>query len=498
MAPFSRFCIPVNVPHRDALDNMDGKGVDHSDCFRTPDKRDLDMRKESDGHMPDDATLTLGTEKIPTLLVRYSVPAITSMVLFSLYNIIDSIFIGHGVGPLGIAGVAVSFPIMNLTIAFGVLIGIGGSSVASILLGRRDVEGAFQVLGNAAVLGLLNGLVLGCGMFVFLDKILTIFGASPDVLPYARDFMQIILLALPVTYTLFGLNHLMRASGHPKKAMLSITVTVGVNIILAPIFIFHFGWGMRGAALATVAAQCCGAAWVLAHFCNRTHVLHFKAGIYRLRLSIIRSICSIGAAPFLVSILASAVVAVITMELRDYGGDLAIAAYGIVNRVLFLFVMVVLGLTQGMQPIIGYNYGALQLDRVKMTLKYGMITATLIMATGMLAGGVFPDAIGSMFTTDEQLLAISTTGLRIGVLAFPLVGIQVVISNFFQSMGMAKLSIFLTIARQLLYLLPCLFILPHFLGLNGIWFSLPISDALAFLTAGGVLIKYRKAYNVAQ
>ena len=445
--------------------------------------------------MSNDATFVLGTEKVSKLLLRYSLPAITSMVIFSLYNIIDSIFIGHGVGPLGIAGIAVSFPIMNLTIAFSVLVGVGGASIASILLGRKDLENASLVLGNVAVLGLILGAVLGGGMFLFLDQILSGFGASPLVLPYARDFMEIILLALPISYTLFGLNHLMRASGYPQKAMLSIVVTVGVNIVLAPIFIFHLEWGMRGAALATVVAQFSGVIWVLAHFFNRRHVLHFKPGICCLRIGIIRDICSIGAAPFLVNICASGVVAVINMELRIHGGDLAIAAFGIVNRVLFLFVMVILGLTQGMQPIVGYNYGALKFDRVKMTLKYGLIASTLIMLVGMLAGGVFSEAIGAMFTTDEELLDLAATGLRIGVLAFPLVGLQIVISNFFQSMGMAKLSIFLTLTRQLLYLLPCLFILPNFLGLNGIWFSLPISDALAFLTAWVVLLKYGKAYN---
>lgn len=445
--------------------------------------------------MSDDATLVLGTEKVSKLLIRYSVPAITSMVIFSLYNIIDSIFIGHGVGSLGIAGIAVCFPIMNLTIAFSVLVGVGGASVASILLGRKDVAGASQVLGNVAVLGLLSGLVLGGGMFLFLDEILSGFGASPNVLPYASEFMGIMLLALPISYTLFGLNHLMRSSGYPQKAMLSIVLTVGVNIILAPIFIFYFEWGMRGAALATVVAQLSGMIWVVAHFLRRSSVLHFQPGIYRLRFGIVQDICSIGAAPFLVNICASGIVAVINMELRIYGGDLAIAAYGIINRVLFLFVMVILGLTQGMQPIVGYNYGALKFDRVKLALKYGLITSGLIMLVGMLAGGLFADALSAMFTPDEKLLDLSATGLRIGVLAFPLVGLQIIISNFFQSMGRAKLSIFLTLTRQLLFLLPCLFILPRFWGLNGIWASLPISDFLAFLTAWGVLVKYRKYYN---
>lgn len=443
--------------------------------------------------MSDDATLPLSTEKISKLLLRYSLPAITSMVIFSLYNIIDSIFIGHGVGPLGIAGIAVSFPVMNLTIAFSVLVGVGGASKSSIFLGQQDLRGASCVLGNVFILGLLFGVLLGGGMAFFMDEILTGFGASPDVLPYARDFMQIILLGLPVSYTLFGLNHLIRASGYPQKAMLTIIVTVGVNIILAPIFIFILGWGMRGAALATVAAQFAGMLWVVAHFFNQGNVLHFQPGIYRLQTSIMRAIFSIGMAPFLVNILASGVVAVINMELRTYGGDLAIGAYGIINRVLFLFVMIVLGLAQGMQPIVGYNYGAKLYDRVQLTLKYGMLAAGLIMLVGMLIGLVLPHYITSLFTSDDELRSLAITGMRIGVLVFPLVGVQIIISNFFQSMGLAKLSIFLTLTRQLLYLLPCLLILPKFLALNGVWLSLPISDTLSLLTALLVLIKYNKS-----
>ena len=445
--------------------------------------------------MSDQSTIALGTESIRKLLVRYSLPAITSMVIFSLYNIIDSIFIGHGVGPLGIAGIAVCFPIMNLTIAFSVLVGIGGSSLVSIWLGRQDTHGASKVLGNVAVMGLITGSTLGGSMFFFLNSILASFGASADVLPYAREFMAVILLGLPISYTLFGLNHLMRASGYPQKAMLSIVLTVAVNIALAPIFIFHLEWGMRGAALATVAAQFCGMVWVLAHFCNRRKTLHFQSGIFRLKLDIIRGIFSIGAAPFLLNVCASLVVAVINMQLRVHGGDLAIAAYGIVNRVLFMFVMVVLGLSQGMQPIVGYNYGALNFERVKLTLKYGLCTAALIMLAGMVAGGVFSEAIGALFTTDKQLLDLAATGLHIGVLAFPLVGLQVVISNFFQSMGRAQLAIVLTLTRQLLFLLPCLFVLPLFYGLEGIWFSLPISDFLAFLASMVVMLKYGRVYN---
>ena len=433
------------------------------------------------------ATLLLRTEPIGKLLLRYSMPAIAAMVVFSLYNIIDSIFIGHGVGPLAISGLAITFPVMNLTFALVMLVGIGGASISSIRLGQQDTEGATLVLGNVLLLGLINGIGFGFLSQLVLDPVLVAFGASEHTLPYAHDFMQILLFGLPITCTMFGLNHIMRATGYPQKAMLSAVLTVGVNIVLAPIFIFVLHWGIRGAAIATVLSQFVGMLWVLSHFRSPRSNVHFRSGIFRLRRDIVMSIFSIGMSPFLLNVCACLVVVLINTGLKTYGGDMAIGAFGIVNRVLIVFVMVVMGLTQGMQPIVGYNYGAQQFGRVKQTLKYGVIAGGLFTTAGFLGGQFVPEIISRMFTDDQSLIGIAVEGMRLCTLVFPLVGIQIVIGNFFQSIGRAKLSIFLSLTRQLLFLIPCLLILPRVWGLNGIWLSLPMSDTLSFLTTMGVL-----------
>ncbi len=436
------------------------------------------------------ATLLLRTEPIGKLLLRYSLPAIAAMVVFSLYNIIDSIFIGHGVGPLAISGLAITFPVMNLTFALVLLVGIGGASICSIRLGQQDIDGATRVLGNVLLLGLINGLTSGLLSQLVLDPVLTAFGASEHTLPYARDFMQIILYGLPVTCTMFGLNHVMRATGYPQKAMLSAVLTVGMNVILAPIFIFWLEWGIRGAAVATVLSQCVGMVWVLSHFRNPNSTVHFRRGTFRLRRKIVSSISSIGMSPFLLNVCACLVTVLINIGLKQYGGDMAIGAFGILNRILILFVMLVMGLTQGMQPIVGYNYGAQQFERVKQTLKYGVITGGLITTAGFLAGQFTPEIVARMFTNDAGLISLSVEGMHLATLVFPLVGIQIVVGNFFQSIGKAKLSIFLSLTRQLLFLAPCLLILPRFFGLNGIWISLPVSDSLSFVASMGVLYMF--------
>ena len=436
------------------------------------------------------ATLLLRTEPIGKLLLRYSLPAIAAMVVFSLYNIIDSIFIGHGVGPLAISGLAITFPVMNLTFALVLLVGIGGASICSIRLGQQDIDGATRVLGNVLLLGLINGVTFGLLSQLVLDPVLTAFGASEHTLPYARDFMQIILYGLPVTCTMFGLNHVMRATGYPQKAMLSAVLTVGMNVILAPIFIFWREWGIRGAAVATVLSQCVGMVWVLSHFRNPNSTVHFRRGTFRLRRKIVSSIFSIGMSPFLLNVCACLVTVLINIGLKQYGGDMAIGAFGILNRILILFVMLVMGLTQGMQPIVGYNYGAQQFERVKQTLKYGVITGGLITTAGFLAGQFTPEIVARMFTNDAGLISLSVEGMHLATLVFPLVGIQIVVGNFFQSIGKAKLSIFLSLTRQLLFLAPCLLILPRFFGLNGIWISLPVSDSLSFVASMGVLYMF--------
>ncbi len=432
----------------------------------------------------------LSTERVGKLLLQYSIPAIIAMTITSLYNIIDSVFIGHGVGAMAIAGLAITFPLMNLVVAFCTLVAAGGSTISSIRLGQRDMEGATKIVEHTLMLCIINAVIFGGISFIFLDEILVFFGASPHTLPYARDFMQVILLGTPITYVMIGLNNVMRATGNPKKAMLTSMVTVLCNIILAPIFIFHFHWGIRGAATATVISQFIGMIWVLKHFIDKTTIVRFSSGFWKIKRRFIGNIFSIGMSPFLMNVCACAIVIIINNSLQKHGGDMAVGAYGIINRLLTLSVMIVMGVTMGMQPIVGYNYGAQKYDRVKQVLKLSIIAGSCVTISGFLLCELFPRTVSVIFTTDKELIDMASRGIRICVIMFPIVGAQIVIGNFFQSIGKAKISIFISLTRQLLYLLPGLIMLPPHFGLDGIWLSMPISDLLAFATALIILFRY--------
>lgn len=434
----------------------------------------------------------LGTQPIGKLLFQYSIPAIIAMTVTSLYNIIDSVFIGHGVGALAISGLAITFPLMNLVVAFCTLVGVGGASIISIRLGQKDINGATDVLCNVLMLCVINGVCFGLITLIFLDPILLFFGASEQTLPYARDFMKVLLLGTPITYTLIGLNNMLRGTGYPQKAMLSSLLTVALNVILAPVFIFKLNLGIRGAAMATIISQFFGMIWVLSHFINQSSYIHLRRDFYKLKRRIILSIFSIGMSPFLMNVCACVVVIIINHTLKSYGGDMAIGAYGIVNRVLTLFVMIVMGLAMGMQPIVGYNYGARQFTRVFKTLKVGIISGVSITTFGFILSQIFPHAIVGMFTSSDELTELANNGIRIACLMFPLVGCQIVISNFFQSIGKAPISIFLSLSRQLLFLIPCLLILPRFWGVNGVWASMPVADSVAFIIAVITLLLHIK------
>lgn len=434
----------------------------------------------------------LGTERIGKLLLQYSIPAIIAMTLTSLYNIIDSIFIGHGVGSMAIAGLAVTFPLMNLVIAFCNLVAAGGSTISSIRLGQRDIRGAQQVLGTTLTLCVVNAIVFGGLAYLFLDEVLLFFGASPETLPYARDFMEVILLGSPISYVMIGLNNVMRSTGYPRKAMVTSLMTVVVNIILAPLFIFRFGWGIRGAALATILSQLLGMIWVLNHFLRSDSAVRLYRGFWRMHRRTVGSIFSIGMSPFLMNVTACVVVVFINNSLQRHGGDMAIGAYGIINRLVMLYVMIVMGLTMGMQPILGYNFGAALYARMRRTLAIGIWTGAAITTTGFLISLLVPHAVSAAFTSDSQLIDMAAHGLRISVAVFPLVGAQIVIGNFFQSIGMAGTSIFLSLTRQLLFLLPGLILFPMFWGLDGVWWSMPVSDFLAFVTAIIALLRYNR------
>ncbi len=413
------------------------------------------------------------------LLLRYSLPSIAGITANALYHIIDSIFIGRGVGPLALSGMGVTFPVMTLVFAIGTLVGLGGAAISSIRLGRKDISGTEHTLGNVLVLSILGAIILATPTLFFLDPILTAFGASEQTLPYARDFMVITLLGLPITYLFFNLNHVMRATGYPQKAMFTMLLTVVVNAALASMFVFWFHWGISGVAIATVLAQMIGVARVIRHFRKKKSTIHFRKGIWHLRKDIAVGILSIGLAPCLVNACACIVTVAINKQLLVHGGDLAIGAYGVINRVLMLFVMVVAGITQGMQPIVGYNFGALKPTRVIQTLKYGFWAGTACTTLGFLCCMFFPDLIAFMFTDDARLIDISASGLRRCTLIFPLVGGQIIIGNFFQSLGKPRLAILLSVTRQMLFLLPFLLILPSYWGVNGVWFSMPIADFAA-------------------
>ncbi|MDR0972445.1 MAG: MATE family efflux transporter [Prevotellaceae bacterium] len=429
----------------------------------------------------------LGTQKVGKLLLQYALPAIIAMTASSLYNMVDSIFIGHGVGTMAISGLALTFPLMNLAAAFGSLVGVGAATLASVKLGQKDYTTARQVLGNVVVLNIIIGILFTIVALIFLNPILYFFGASDQTRPYAYDYMYIILLGNVVTHLYFGLNAILRVSGYPKKAMYATIFTVVINTILDPIFIYWFGWGIQGAAIATVLGQLLALLWITKQFANPNEVIHFTRGIFHLKKRIVIDSLSIGMSPFLMNLAATFVVLLINQGLLQHGGDIAIGAYGIVNRFAFMFVMIVMGINQGMQPIAGYNFGALQYDRVTRVLKLSIYVATCILTVGFVVGMLFPDTAAGIFTSDQKLIDLTAEGMRIVMVTYPIIGFQMVTANFFQSIGMAGKAIFLSLTRQLLFLIPCLLILPHYYGTIGVWASMPAADLAASITTAVML-----------
>lgn len=441
------------------------------------------------------AMTNLETESVGKLLLKYALPAIAGMIVFSLYNVVDSIFIGKWVGEYALAALSIAFPVMNLSAAIGTLLGVGGAALCSIRLGEKNEEGAARAFGNVFALGLVVGVVFGGLSAFFLEPILRAFGASEQTLPYAYRFMIIMQLSAPVTYTFFNLNHIMRSTGYPNQALGALCLSVGVNIALAPLFIKVFGWGITGAALATLFAQLSGMIFVIAHFCRKKSTVHFKRGIFRPKAETVRPVISIGMAPSLLNTCGCAVAVVINYQLLHHGGDLAVGANGILSRVLMLIAMLVLGLTQGAQPIIGYNHGACRFDRVKKTFKLTFWTGTIMTTAGFLACEIFPYAIAHLFTDNAVMVDFTVNGLRIGVAAFPLVGGQIVINNFFQAIGRGKTSAALSTTRQMLFLVPGILVFPHFFGQTGIWMSLPVADLVSVLVTGGVFLHFLRNYK---
>lgn len=441
--------------------------------------------------------LLLGTEKISTLLLRYAIPAIIAMTASSLYNLVDSIFIGHGVGAMALSGLGITMPLMNLGAAFGSLVGIGASTQLSIKMGQNDRQSALLILGNVIILNTVIGLAYTAVCLPFLDQILYFFGASDNTIGYARSYMLIILAGNVITHVYLGLNDMLRASGYPGRAMAIMLTAVILNCILNAIFIFGFKWGIAGAAWATVIAQVVAMGLELKHFLNKKSFIHFTRGTIRLKRTIVKGILSIGMAPFLMYVCSSVIVILINKTLMSHGGDLYIGGYSIVNRIAMLFVMIVMGLNQGMQPIVGYNFGARKFDRVTKTLKYVVGCAVSVTTFGFIICQLFPQYITMLFTDDADLIAISSHGLRIVLIMFPFVGFQMVTSNFFQSIGMAPKAIFLSLTRQLIFLVPFLLIMPNFYGPDGVWMSMPMADSAATTLAAILLWKqFRKFHRM--
>jgi putative MATE family efflux protein len=434
----------------------------------------------------------LGTESIGKLLMRYAVPAVIAMTASSLYNIVDRIFIGQGVGALAISGLAVTLPIMNLSAAFGAMIGAGGSTLISVKLGQRDYDTAQNILGNIVSLNVIIGVIFAVLAIVFIDPILYFFGASENTIEYARSYMFIILLGNVVTHLYLGLNSVIRSTGHPTTAMFATIATVVVNAILDPLFIYTFNMGIAGAAWATIISQTIALMLVLKILSNKDEVVHFCSGIYKLKKRIVKNMLSIGISPFCMQLCACFVVILINKGLQEHGGDLAIGAYGIINGVTFMFIMIVMGITQGMQPIAGFNYGAQKFDRVTQVFRYSVLYATVVMTICFLLCEFMPGPIIRLFTDDAQLVGLAEKGMRTIVIVSPVIGFQIVVGHFFQSIGMPSKSIFLSLSRQLLFLIPMLLVLPGFFGTDGVWMSMPAADFISAIVAAVMIWRFYK------
>ncbi len=436
------------------------------------------------------ATLELGTKPVGRLLWQYAAPAIVAMTASSLYNIIDRAFIGQIVGADAIAGLGITFPFMNLSAAFGAAVGVGASTCISVKLGQKDYKTAEELLGNTVTLNLIVGFLFMVICMLFLDPILRFFGASEVTLPYAREFMEVILLGNMITHMYFGMNAVLRAAGKPRHAMYATLFTVACNIVLVITFVWLFRWGIRGAAMATITSQTLALCWQLWIFSDKEEIIHLKSGIYKLKAVLVRNIIAIGISPFLMNVAACIIVIFMNNQLVRYGGDMDVASYSISNSIAMMFVMFVMGVNQGMQPIAGYNYGAENYDRLMKVLNISMMAATAIMLTGWLIAMFLPYYCARIFTTDQTLIELSIFAIRVNMLVFPVIGFQMVITNFFQCIGKVQTAIFLSLSRQLLLLLPLLVVLPLIWGIDGVWAALPASDATAALMAAIVMMSY--------
>lgn len=440
----------------------------------------------------------LGTEPIGKLLVKYSLPAIIGMMVNGLYNVVDRIFIGNipGVGPLAITGLGVTMPIMTIILAFGMLIGIGTATNISIKLGQGKKEEGEKLIGHAITLAIIVGLSITTIGLLFGNQILKVFGASEGSLPYAKAYIDIILLGSVFNLIGFSFNHIIRGDGNPKLSAIIMVVGCVTNIVLDTVFIFVFKMGIQGAAIATIASQFITAVWGVSYYLRGKANLKFRKSSLKLEKSLIGMIFAIGSAPFAMQIAASCVQVICNNSLRTYGGDLAIGAMATINSIIMMVGMPIVGISQGAQPIVGFNYGAKDYDRATRALKLCVVAATLGLSVGWIIVQVFPEPIVSMFNTDAELVSISIDGIRKYLSMMPLIGVSMIGSNFFQSIGKAKHAMFLSLLRQVILLVPMMLILPKFLGLNGVWFAQPIADITSFVVTGILLIREVKSHKI--
>lgn len=431
-----------------------------------------------------DQTKQLGEEKISKLLLKFSIPAIIGMLVNALYNIVDRIFIGNGVGTLGIAGISIGFPIMIAIMASGMLIGLGANSLISIKLGEQKKDEAELIMGNALVLLVLISVTITALGLSFIDPLLKAFGASNEVLPYAKEYLKVILWGATFQSIGFGMNNFIRAEGNPKIAMLTMLIGAVMNTALDPIFIFVFKWGMKGAAIATILSQAVSAAWVLYHFLGGRSILKIRLKNMKLQISTVYKIVALGAAPFAMQLAAGLLNVVLNKSLITYGGDIAISGMGVVTSISTLILMPVFGVNQGVQPIIGYNYGARKYDRVKEALKMGILGATFIVGVGYIMTRVAPVQLVSLFNKDPELIDIGTRALKYYLMLMPIIGFQIISANYFQAIGRPKHAALLSLSRQVLVLIPAILILPNFYGLNGVMYAGPVADAVSSIITG--------------
>lgn len=439
--------------------------------------------------------MDLHTASIPRLLWYYSLPSLIGTLTNALYNIIDRIYIGQGVGAMAISGMALTFPIMNLLGAFGMLVGQGAAARVSLFLGKKNNRGANIILSNTVILTLFFYILVSSSCFIFIDPILTAFGGTELTIPYAREYMRIIIPGHIFTALSYAFTNIMRASGHPRYAMYTLLIGALLNVAIDPIFIFAFGLGIRGAAYATVISMSVSMVWVMRFYFKKGHTLHFSADTFKLDFPSIRAILSIGLSPFLLHVSTSLVNLLMNHTLLNYGGDYAIGAFGIITSFTTLVVMSIIGLSQGMQPIIGYNHGAGQHERVQETLRLCIMVATIITSIGCVIGLTVPGSVARCFSSDAKLISVTSHGLRIYICTFFVVGFHIVATNYFQSIGRAWMSILLSISRQILILIPFILILPPYFGLDGAWMAQPTSNILSAVIAAVILRKNQRQYE---